>query len=140
MYRIIYLSCSKKMLSELELNLLLEKARSKNAALDITGMLLYFDGDFMQVIEGDEANVKELYKSIVYDSRHSNIICVFSDEINYRQFPTWSMGFSTTNYMDIRKIKTLENITRSLLFKSNDKVALVFLDTFLKSHGILISH
>ena len=140
MYRIIYLSSATKMMSELELNKLLEQSRIKNKALDITGVLLYFDGDFMQVIEGDETNVKNLYQSIVRDDRHRSVICVFSDHIEDRQFAEWSMGFNKTNYVDIRKITTLENINRNLLFKSNDKVALIFLETFLQSHRELISH
>lgn len=140
MYRIIYLSSAKKMMSDLELNLLLEQARNKNKALDITGVLLYFDGDFMQVIEGDETNVKNLYHSIVCDPSHSTIICVFSQEIDTRQFPTWSMGFSKTTYAGIRKILTLEEINRNLLFNSNDNFALIFLETFLESHRELINH
>jgi hypothetical protein len=128
------------MMSDLELNLLLEQARSKNKGLDITGVLLYFDGDFMQVIEGDETNVKNLYQSIVCDDRHRSIICVFSEEIDIRQFAEWSMGFNKTNYAAIRKITTLENINRTLLFNSTDKVALIFLETFLQSHRELISH
>ncbi len=140
MYRIIYLSSATKMMSDLELNKLLAQSRIKNAALDITGVLLYFDGDFMQVIEGNETNVKNLYQSIVRDDRHRSIICVFNDHIEHRQFAEWSMGFSKTNYVDIRKIKTLENSSRNLLFNSNDKVALIFLETFLKSHSEFVAH
>ena len=140
MYRIIYLSSAKKLMSELELDTLLKTSRSNNKKQGITGLLLYFEGDFMQVIEGEEQNVRNLFQNILQDNRHSNIICVFSKNVDGREFSDWSMNFSASSYADLNKIKEFENINRNFLFKLNDKTILAFLDTFLRYHRILVNH
>jgi Sensors of blue-light using FAD len=57
-----------------ELTDLLRKSRDNNAALGITGMLLYKDGNFMQVLEGDEERVRALATKVSQDRRHRGFI------------------------------------------------------------------
>lgn len=76
-----------------ELASLLTNAREKNARLDITGALLYQDGQFVQVIEGPVIAVRNLYLQIAADSRHQHVQMVSSHSIIERQFPTWTMAF-----------------------------------------------
>lgn len=72
---------------------LLAKARAKNEALGITGMLLYHEGSFLQVLEGPAEAVDGLYGRICLDKRHSDSILLFKREIDHRQFDNWTMGF-----------------------------------------------
>jgi hypothetical protein len=50
MFHIVYASSALQLFTKPELQTLLEKARQNNAKLNVTGMLLYKDGNFMQAL------------------------------------------------------------------------------------------
>ncbi|WP_310555627.1 BLUF domain-containing protein [Flavobacterium sp.] len=135
MYRIIYLSSATKLLTDDELHTLLTHSKSNNVKYNITGLLLYIDGDFLQVIEGEKQTVLNLFELIKMDTRNRSIICVFNEEVNERQFPDWSMGFSQLSYNDLQKIDAFEGITKKSLSNITDKVAVSFINTFVRSHS-----
>ena len=95
---------------------------------------MHIDGDFIQVLEGDETIVSNLYDKIKIDKRHKGIIMVSRGIVDDRQFADWSMGYKATNYTEINKIDGLKEFNRSLLFSQDDKIALTFLSVFLNSH------
>lgn len=97
LYQVIYRSSAKDWFSDAELKELLLQARSYNHAHRITGMLLYSDGQFLQVIEGEEQVVQDLYARIRLDSRHLNVDTIFSGPVSRSMFPDWSMGFVTVS-------------------------------------------
>ena len=70
MFQLIYASHAKHAFDETELVSLLKASRTKNLKLNITGMLLYKDGIFMQLLEGDETEVRKLFSTIKHDNRH----------------------------------------------------------------------
>ena len=90
----VYASSAVQLLSPEELRGLLETSRRNNAALGVSGMLLYKDGNFLQVLEGREAAVLDLAEKIGRDPRHRGIITLMQGFENEYQFPEWSMGFS----------------------------------------------
>ena len=92
-YYIIYFSAATYKLSEYNLEALLQKAYQSNQALNITGILMYYDGAFAQVLEGDYAAVQQLYQKIGQDSRHHQIIQMKSGFSDKRLFADWSMAF-----------------------------------------------
>ena len=134
MYRIIYLSSADDTVTETELHNLLKKSKIYNSKNLVTGILLHIDGDFIQVLEGDETIVTELYDKIKIDKRHKGIIMVSRGTVEERQFAEWSMGYKATKYSEINKIEGLKEFNRSLLFSQDDKIALTFLSVFLNSH------
>ncbi|MCR9278019.1 MAG: BLUF domain-containing protein [Pseudomonadaceae bacterium] len=91
--RVIYLSSATTPFSKQDLRDLLELCRTRNAPKNITGLLLYRDGNFMQIIEGPENEVSALYQRIEVDRRHSTVIRVIKEDISERYFENWSMGF-----------------------------------------------
>ncbi len=93
MIRIIYSSAATAPFSERELEELLQKSRLNNLAADITGMLLYKDGNFMQTLEGPAIAVQTLLGKIKSDSRHSDVTTLMEGPILERSFGNWSMGF-----------------------------------------------
>lgn len=133
-FRIIYLSSATKLLSDNELKNLLSNSKTKNITKEITGLLLYIDGDFLQVIEGNKKDVLNLFELIKTDKRNRSVIPVFSDFVENRQFPDWSMGFSQLTYNELQKDVVFENISKTSLSNIDDKVAIIFIDTFVKSH------
>lgn len=92
-YALAYLSSSNGLFSRRELDEILAVSRRNNTASGVTGMLLYRDGNLMQVLEGEKPVVRALYERIVGDARHHGIITVWEDEEMERQFPDWSMAF-----------------------------------------------
>ena len=94
---IVYLSYSAKELSETELNGFLATIRRKNEIQNITGLLLYNDEAFIQVIEGNRETIHQIFNLISKDSRHSNVLKLLEEPITKRAFPGWSMGFRRTN-------------------------------------------
>lgn len=93
MIQVAYTSIARKAMSQSQLLLLLQQARLNNKALHVTGILLYKDRSFFQVIEGDEAVISRLILSISRDIRHHEFDMIFNRKIEKRNFEAWSMGF-----------------------------------------------
>ncbi len=73
---------------------ILKSAQQRNSMNNITGMLFYGSGHFMQSIEGPDEEVRELIVRIGKDKRHRNIQIIANREIEHRMFPNWWMGLS----------------------------------------------
>jgi hypothetical protein len=93
MFHIVYASSAEQLFTKPELEALLEKARENNAKLRVTGMLLYKDGNFMQVLECDKDVVTKLTGIIERDRRHKGVLILLRGTSEDRLFPDWSMGF-----------------------------------------------
>lgn len=90
---LVYASSAITPFDDHQLTRLLDASRVNNAALDVTGMLLYRDGNFMQALEGDETVVLGLERRIRNDPRHRGVLRLLKRPIVEREFPEWSMGF-----------------------------------------------
>ena len=88
----IYASAARGDFKAAELAALLEGARENNARLGLTGMLLYADGSFFQVLEGQPDVVDALYARIERDPRHGQMTLVIKEPIPKRHFDAWTMG------------------------------------------------
>jgi hypothetical protein len=93
MHQVIYLSQATVPFDEPQLQLLLEQARSYNTRHGLTGILLYGQDQFFQVLEGDQSTVHALYARIQQDPRHRNVTTFADKEITQRGFVEWSMAF-----------------------------------------------
>jgi hypothetical protein len=93
MHRIIYLSWASAPLAPGQLQEILGVARRRNTQLAITGILLYGNECFMQVLEGEEATVHTLYEQIKRDTRHCHITAYSDKPITQRAFADWAMAF-----------------------------------------------
>lgn len=96
-YRLIYSSKSNGELTDEDLESILAVARTQNKKAGITGMLLFHDGSFIQVLEGDREKVQSLLKKISADARHSDVELLFEDFETERLFGQWQMAFLTTD-------------------------------------------
>jgi hypothetical protein len=119
--QIIYTSTAVAPFSTEQLKALLTKARKHNHSLHISGMLVYDDGFFIQVLEGPENAVNELFSLIEKDPRHNKIRLLFRQQLTEKEYEEWSMGFVDTSslsqqegfipYRTLRK--TIQNKTRA---------------------------
>jgi hypothetical protein len=95
MYFLIYSSYAVPGLKEEELKSMLVQSRERNKEHLVTGLLLYFDGKFIQLIEGEKQTIKQLYYNITNDERHSSIVLLKDGDIDVPYFADWSMGYRT---------------------------------------------
>lgn len=104
---IVYVSQSAKAFSTGDLGALLEHSRDRNAADDITGLLIYRynedfrRGNFLQVLEGPEDALADVWNRISSDPRHHTIIVLEEGESDARAFGDWSMGFRNVDEQDL---------------------------------------
>jgi Sensors of blue-light using FAD len=90
---IAYVSIAVRLLDGNQLLELLNTSRERNRRDDITGLLLYSNGRFIQCIEGPEAALRNLYSDISVDSRHKNVTLLVDESISGRDFGSWNMGY-----------------------------------------------
>lgn len=94
---LIYSSAALTDFSELELADLLTAARNNNEKLGITGMLLYTERSFFQIIEGNSDAIEQLFQIISEDKRHSSVVTIIKEPIAQRSFAEWSMGLANVS-------------------------------------------
>jgi len=76
---------------------ILKVARKINKELEITGVLLYKKGWWLQVLEGSFSAVTSLFfDHIQKDKRHTNVTLLVLDPTTKRNFGNWDMGFYST--------------------------------------------
>ena len=101
MITLLYLSSATIQFTETSLATLLTRARLHNSRLGITGMLLYHDGNFLQVLEGEETSVRSLFDKIAQDPRHQGVLKLLDRPLTERLFGEWSMAFRTVDDLAI---------------------------------------
>ena len=69
----------------------------------ITGCAIYYFGKFIQIFEGDEAKVLELYSKIKSDHRLEEVYLFSEDSIIQKDFPNWGMAYYPENRNVIEK-------------------------------------
>ncbi len=106
---LVYASAATRAMERNDLGNILEAAIRHNAPAGITGMLLYVDGAFFQVLEGDAVRVHTLYDAILKDPRHASAIKLIEEPIEKRSFSRWSMGFAQLTRAEISKISGLND-------------------------------
>lgn len=92
-YQLTYQSTSITDLNQDVLNVILEESVLNNSKLEITGCLIYYNGFFIQILEGDKNNVLSTYEKIITDQRHHNIELLWENNSDKRYFEKWNMGF-----------------------------------------------
>ena len=96
---------------------ILKKSRENNKKNDISGMLLYDNGSFIQVLEGEDLEVDNTFINIQNDERHNNILVMQNKDIDSRDFADWSMGFENISNIDKTKIDGYAQF-QSLLYEN----------------------
>ncbi len=118
MIKLVYVSSANNDLDKQALYELLKQSRDRNKALGITGMLLYVNGNFVQVLEGEQESVEAVYHSILKDERNYGNIVLQKEPIIERVFPKWSMGFRDLSEEKLDKVNGFsEFVNRDLSLK-----------------------
>lgn len=101
---LVYVSLANQEMSDEHLKSMLIKARAKNESLNITGMLLYRDGFFMQALEGEQQDIEALFATISKDTRHRDVLLIYNKPMQQRGFPDWTMGFNKIDEKNVEAI------------------------------------
>lgn len=125
MYNLLYTSSSTREANHELLDAILQTARANNSRLGITGMLLFNEGSFVQLLEGDKEKVQETFSKISKDPRHYNIEVVIEASVNNRYFPNWQMGFKWLEKDDLKRIDNHENMDIKNYFKFSQPYKLI---------------
>ena len=134
--QLLYLSNAKPELKQAELDKILEVSRRNNPSRDITGLLVFANGVFIQVLEGPSSEVTNLFETICDDTRHQEVAMLGEYVGQERIFSKWSMGFLQSTFDELTRITDSPNMTGRddvLSLLSNDETEAVrFLKKFTK--------
>lgn len=120
-YQLVYSSSPAKKMMQSHLYIILRNARLKNKRSNITGLLVFTDGIFLQVLEGEENIVKTIFETIQSDTRHQDITILFEGYVGDRAFPNWEMAYSSPSARDMANWSGLDNATTIQAILSNMK-------------------
>ena len=130
---ICYISDSLDYNSLDKLTTLYLKAKSNNIKNNITGVLIYKNQNFLQVLEGEETLVDKTFERIKHDTRHRNLFKVINTSIQERIFEDYNFGFTI-----IDNKKGLNNLNNYLawLKEADNKLAnkvITMVENFINS-------
>ncbi len=94
LHELVYVSLAEHPMTDEELQVLLAQAREHNRAHGITGLLVYRDREFMQLIEGERSEVEALFGLIESDPRHQQVYRMWDGPIAARSCHHWAMGYA----------------------------------------------
>ena len=93
-YSIAYISRANENLDNDEIKELLDYAATKNNVVGVKGMILFKDGNFLQVLEGEENQIVNLYEKIQSDERHTDLHEVFNEKSPFALFEDYNSKFN----------------------------------------------
>lgn len=88
----VYVSRAVRRFTHAELQFLADRATENNGRLEVTGLLTYFGGTFLQILEGRPDRVDRLLEYIWRDPRHAQFQVLHVVPIAHRRFSGWNMG------------------------------------------------
>lgn len=99
-------------------------AIENNLKLNITGVMLFHNNHFLQVLEGEQDALISTFDKIKSDTRHRNLEIIYDEKVNNRCFPNWRMTLFDLNNPEqftapvLKQIKTI--YSHNFEFKAND--------------------
>lgn len=92
-YYLVYTSTATDPFADNDLFRLLSRSRVANEQTNISGALIYRNGVFVQMLEGNEQDVEQLREKIYSDPRHTGVLTLIRGYAESRVFGEWTMHF-----------------------------------------------
>ena len=127
---IVYVSQAAKAFSTDDLAGLLKHSRKRNSADGVSGLLVYRynsdfkRGNFLQVLEGTDDALDDVWRRISGDPRHHTIIVLDEGKSETRMFGDWSMGFRNVDESDLAKFAGFSELGSDAFWQDAKKQAL----------------
>ena len=107
----LYTSAAIQPMPKSKLYKILVDSRVSNRLADVTGLLVYVDGKFLQVLEGEQGVVSALLEKISKDRRHKDVKVVYKTVIVRRTFNAWQMAYVSPSPKELATWAGLSNTT-----------------------------
>lgn len=133
LHRVVYMSTAVGVLRADELDRIYLRAKSANTGAGITGLMLFYEGVFLQVLEGPAAGVTSLMERIRRDRRHAGITVLESGPVTQRSFAT-PMQFIAARNLSVGEKQAFSGLREAVSLRPNlspsDHGLSAFLATF----------
>jgi hypothetical protein len=116
---------------------ILAVAREHNMANGITGILCYGGGIYLQAIEGGRNQVNNLYRQIVSDKRHTDVLLLNYEEIAERRFGGWTMGQVNLSKLNTSVVLKYSELPVLNPYAVSGHVSLALLEELMATAAIL---
>ncbi|WP_101068217.1 BLUF domain-containing protein [Roseovarius salinarum] len=93
LFRRIYVSQAAPGVGEQCIARILAQSRRNNQAAGLTGLLIFHEGRFFQVLEGRAPDVLACCARIAEDPRHTDMQILQEGRVTTRAFAGWKMGY-----------------------------------------------
>lgn len=93
LFHLVYVSKAVADISYTDIHNILEVSRLKNLQDGITGVLIFRDGYFLQLLEGPEEKVRQTLNRIILDDRNFDLHVLIETVSTDRLFSDWTMAF-----------------------------------------------
>ena len=104
---VCYISNAVNLWQHTQLENLFSYTKKQNVLRDVTGLLLYNEGTFVQVLEGEGNIVHSLFSKIKSDKRHNQITLMMDREIDQRLFHSYqTSSIAFGNLKELKKLKS----------------------------------
>lgn len=116
LHELVYVSLAEHAMAEGELQAMLASFQAYNREHGITGLLIYRDQEFMQLIEGEAGEVRRLFARIERDPRHRQVDRLWDGPIAARSCTEWAMGFSAPDDAQLHALPDSQQVLDDGLF------------------------
>lgn len=120
-------------MKESELLEILQTAHRANTESNVTGILLYADAAFIQVLEGDPQTVERLLRRIKRDPRHRRFLILLDRITQSRDFEGWPMAFERTSIQVLDQIAGYYDWTAAMPTRRKNGVAVRLIEAFRRA-------
>lgn len=135
-YCLIYVSSSRGIFLKDELLPLFEQSKQLNGAYNITGAIIYLNGNIMQVLEGSKESLETRFAAIEANTKHSQVIQLYMDAIPQRSFPGWVVAYKTQGANELTGLQQLLAAYQQGLADGSlqENIVLEFVETFYEAN------
>ena len=109
LFSLLCMSTAQILFTPARMEELLTQSRRNTARDEVTGLLIFRDGTFMQLLEGTREVIETRFRKIKADERHYAVVTLFEGPITERYFPTWSMDYRNLRDPEVRKLQALKD-------------------------------
>lgn len=119
LHRVVYLSTAVGVLRADELDRIYLRAKVANAGADITGLMLFHEGIFLQVLEGPAAGIASLMERVRRDRRHSGLTILESGPVTRRHFANSPMQFISARNLSAGEKQAFSDLRKTVTQRPN---------------------
>jgi len=133
----IYRSRAVTSMNAQDLTDLLTPARARNAALQVTGILLFDGVHFVQLLEGPDEAVNLIFDAIRRDDAHKNVVLLMQDHGPTRRFGGDAMALLDLRALDPQQVsaRILAKMKKPTRWPGGDDRVVKILGWYADAHG-----